>query len=65
MEVIDKLVKEKFDGIKEINYKIDYDDLIYYFKGDTAKKINDFDNGIKLCRKIRSGEVKLEDAKEL
>ena len=52
MEVIDKLVKEKFDGIKEINYKIDYDDLIYYFKGDTAKKINDFDNGIKLCRKI-------------
>ena len=29
------------------------------------KKINDFDNGIELFRKIQSGEMKLEDAKEL
>ena len=29
------------------------------------KKINDFDNGIELFRKIQSGEIKLEDAKEL
>ena len=25
-----------FDGIQELTYKIGYDDLIYYFKNDTA-----------------------------
>ena len=29
------------------------------------KKFNDFDNGMEFCKKIRSGEMKLEDAKEL
>ena len=59
-------MKEKFDGTKELIYKTDHDNLIYYFKGDTAKKMfNDFDNGKKLFRKIQSGEMKPEDAKEL
>ena len=29
------------------------------------KNLNDFENGIELFRKIKSGEMKLEDAKEL
>ena len=29
------------------------------------KKNYDFDNGIELIRKIQSGEIRLEDAKEL
>ena len=37
-EIFDKLVKEKIYRIKELTYKIDYDDLIYYSKDDTAKK---------------------------
>ena len=37
-EKFDKLVKERFDGIKELTYEIDHDDLTYYFKGDTTKK---------------------------
>ena len=37
-EIFDNLVKEKIDGIKELTYKMDNVDLIYYFKGDTAKK---------------------------
>ena len=36
-EIFDKLVKEKFDAIKELTYKIDHDDLIYYFKNNTVK----------------------------
>ena len=45
---------------------MDYNDLIYYFKNNTTKKdFNDFENGIELFRKINSGEIKLEDAKEL
>ena len=44
-----RLVKEKFDGIKELTYKIDHDDLICQVKNDTAKKnINNFENGIEL-----------------
>ena len=41
-------------------------DLIYYFKGNTARKRFDvFNNGIELYRKIQSGEMKLEEAKKL
>ena len=36
-EISDKLVKEKFDGIKEIKYETDHDNLIYFFKNNTAK----------------------------
>ena len=38
-EIFDKLVKGKFDGIKELTYGIDHCDFIYYFKSNTAKKI--------------------------
>ena len=38
-EISEKLVKEKFDGIKEIKYETDHDNLIYYFKDNTAKII--------------------------
>ena len=59
-------VKEKFDGIKELTNEINHNDLIYYFKGDTASKIFDsFNNGIELFRKMLSAEIKLEEAKKL
>ena len=65
-EIFDKLVKEKSNEIKELTYKIDNDDLIYYFKNDTVKKIfNDFVNDIERFWEIQSGEVKLENAKDL
>ena len=36
--MIDKIVKEKFDGTKELTYKKYHDNLIYYFKNGTVKK---------------------------
>ena len=40
--------------------------MIYYFKGKSSRKrFHDFNNGIKPLKKIRSGEVKLEEAKRL
>ena len=40
--------------------------MIYCFKNNTPQKnFNDFDNGIERFREIQSGEMKLEDAKEL
>ena len=40
--------------------------MMYYFKGNTDRKRSDsFNNGIKLFEKIKSGEMKLEEAKKL
>ena len=51
-KVFDKLVKEKFNGIKKLTHKADHDDSIYRFKNDTVKKnFKDFDNGKEHFRK--------------
>ena len=64
-EIFEKLVKERFDEIKELTDEVNHDYLTY-FKGNTARKrFNDFNNGIELLRKIQSGEMKLEEAKKL
>ena len=65
-EIFEKLVKERFDEIKEWTNKIKYDDLTYYFTGNPARKrFDDVNNVMKLFLKIQSGEMKLEEAKKL
>ena len=65
-EIFDKLVKWKFDKIKELSDEINHTDLIYYFKNNTTTKyFIDFENEVELFRKIKCGEVELEDVKEL
>ena len=52
---------ERFKDIVELTNGIKPDDLIYYFNGSTTKKIfDDFDNAIKLFKKIKSGDMMLE-----
>ena len=42
-----------------------FDDLIFYFKGDSSsKRSDDFENGTKLFEKIRSGDMKSEEQKK-
>ena len=50
-QIFDKIVKEKFDVIRELTNEINDDYLTYYFKGDTAKGFDDFNNGIELFKK--------------
>ena len=65
-EIFKELVKERFDEIKELTDEINYNDSICYFKGNTAgKEFDDLNNGIELFRKIRSGDMELEEAKRL
>ena len=65
-EIFEKLVKERFDEIKELTNKIKYDDLTYYFTGNTARKrFDDVNNVMKLFLKIQSGKMKLEEAEKL
>ena len=61
-EIFEELVKERFDEIEELNQN----DLLYYFKGNTVRKrFHDFNNGIEILKKVKSGEMKLEEAKKL
>ena len=65
-EISEKVVKERFDEIKELTNENNHDDLIFYFKGNTTiKRFNNFNNGMELFRKIKSCKMKLEEAKKL
>ena len=65
-EIVEELVKEIFDEIIELTNEANFNDLIYHFMGDTAsKKFDGFENRIKLFEKLKSGDLKLEEAKKL
>ena len=65
-KIFEELVKEKFDEIKELTNEINQNELIYYFKGNTARRrFDDFNNDIELFEKVKSGKIKLKEAKKL
>ena len=46
-KVFEELVRVRFNKIIKLTDETNFVDLIYYFKGDTARKIfDDFENGI-------------------
>ena len=48
-----------------LTYEINQNDLIYYFKGNIARKrFYGFNNGRELFKKIKYGEMRLEEAKK-
>ena len=49
----------------KLTHEIDHNDLIYFKNNTAAKDFNDFENDIELFRKIKSGEMMLENRKEL
>ena len=64
--LLKKIGKEKPSKIEELTSEIDHDNLIYYFENNTASKdCTNFENGVELYNKIKFGEMKLEDVKEL
>ena len=65
-EIVEELVKEILDEIIELTNEANFNDLIYHFMGDTAsKKFDGFKNRIKLFEKLKSGDMKLEEAKKM
>ena len=63
-KIFEELLKERFDEIKELTDEVKQNNLIYYFKGNTARKrFDNFNNSIELFKKIKSGKIKLEKAK--
>ena len=46
-EIFERLVKEKFDEIKQLNYEAKHNDVIHYFKSNATNEIfNEFNNDI-------------------
>ena len=64
-KIFEELVKERFDKIEELTDEINQNDLIYYFKSNTSRKrFDDFNNCMELFKKLKSGKMKLEEAKK-
>ena len=54
-----KLVDERLDEITELDKKVNYDDLIYRYKGKTPdEKFDKYDNALNVIDKTKKGEIK-------
>ena len=65
-EIFNKLAKERFNKINELDKKVDIDDLVYRYKGEKwspDEKFDKYDNALDLINKIRNGEIKFSIAK--
>ena len=63
-EIFNKLVDERLEEITNLDKKVNSDDLIYRYKGNTAdEKFHKFDNVFSLLDKTRTGKISLTGAK--
>ena len=63
-EIFNKLVDERLEEIVDLDKKVNSDNLIYRYKGNTADaKFDKFDNALHIISKIRNGEISLADVK--
>ena len=60
-EIFNELVDKRLEEITNLDKKVNSDDLIYRYKGNTADA--KFDNAFSLLDKIRDGKISLADAK--
>ena len=60
-EIFNELVDERLEKITDLDKKVNNDDLIYRYKGNTADV--KFDNDLTLLNKIKDGKISLTDAK--
>ena len=63
-EIFNELVDERLEKITDLDKKVNSDDLIYRYKGNTADvKFDEFDNALNIINKIQNGEISLADVK--
>ena len=55
---------ERYEKITDLDKKVNSDDLIYRYKGNTADvKFDEFDNALNIINKMQNGEIRLADVK--
>ena len=63
-EIFNELADKRLNEINELDKKVNLDDLIYRYQGNTPnEEFNKYDNALDLINKIRNGEIKLAEAK--
>ena len=63
-EIFNELADERLKEISELDKKVNLDDLIYKYKGNTRnEEFNKYDNALDLIDKIRKGEIKLAEVR--
>ena len=63
-EILNELVDERLEKITDLDKKVNSDDLIYRYKGNTVDaKFNKFDNVLNDINKIQNSEKRLADVK--
>ena len=63
-EIFNELADERREKIIYLDKKVNSDDLIYRYKGNTADaKFDKFDNALNIINKIQNGEISLADVK--
>ena len=64
IEIFNELADKTLNEITELDKKVDLDDLIYKYKGNTPnEEFNTYDNALDLIDKIKNGEIKLAEVK--
>ena len=63
-EIFSELVDERLEKIADLDEKVNSNDLIYRYEGNTADvEFNQFDNAFYITDKIRDGKINLSDVK--
>ena len=63
-EIFNELADESLEKITDLDKKVNSDDLIYKYKGNTADaKFGKFYNALNIINKIQNGELSLADVK--
>ena len=63
-EILNELVDERLEKITDLDKKVNSNDLIYRYKGNTVDaKFNKFDNVLNIINKIQKSEIRLADVK--
>ena len=63
-EIFNELVDERREKIVDLVEKVNSDDLIYRYKGNTPDlNFNESDNALDIIEKIRDGKIDLADVK--
>ena len=63
-EIFNELVYERLEKIANLDGKVNSDNLIYRYKGNTADEdFNKFDNALDIINKIKNGEISLANVK--
>ena len=63
-EIFNGLVDERLKKITDLDQRVNSNDLIYQYKGNTADaKFDEFDNALSIINKIRDGKKDLSDVK--